>query len=112
MKKVTYLLGLVAAAAAFTGCEEPLVCDEGNKATLTVYNYTACTPDIVVDGDVIVEDLGSTYFFEGGPADSVVIELEEGSHLIKADLPLFTICTERDTTIETMCGGNYTWNFQ
>ena len=111
MKKVTFLLGLMAAAAAFTGCEEPLVCDEGNKATLTVYNYTACTPDIVVDGDVIVEDLGAT-FIEGVPGDSVVIELEEGSYLIKADLPLITLCTERDTTIETMCGGNYTWNFQ
>ncbi|MDG1674146.1 MAG: hypothetical protein P8H88_01745 [Flavobacteriales bacterium] len=111
MKKVTYLLGFVAAAAAFTGCEEPLVCDEGNKATLTVYNYTACTPDIVVDGDVVAEDLGAT-FITGVPGDSVVIELEEGSYLIKADLPFITLCTERDTTIETMCGGNYTWNFQ
>ena len=67
----------MAAAAAFTGCEEPLACDEGNKATLTVYNYTACTPDIVVDGDVIAEDLGAT-FIEGVAGDSVVIELDNG----------------------------------
>lgn len=111
MKNISFFAGLVAAAAALTGCEEPLLCDEGNKATLTVYNYTACTPNILVDGDVVAEDLGAT-FITGVPGDSVVIELEEGSYLIKADLPLITLCTERDTTIETMCGGNYIWNFE
>ena len=112
MKKVTFLLGFVAAAAAFTGCEEPLACEEGNKATLTVYNYTACTPTIEVDGDVVPggEDLTAT-FLEGVPGDSVVIELDEGTYNVSAELSFITLCTERDTTIETMCGGNYTWNF-
>ena len=112
MKKVTFLLGFVAAAAAFTGCEEPLACEEGNKATLTVYNYTACTPTVEVDGDVVPggEDLDATLFVDI-PGDSVVIELDEGTYNVSAELSLITLCTERDTTIETMCGGNYTWNF-
>ena len=112
MKKVTFLLGFVAAAAAFTGCEEPLACEEGNKATLTVYNYTACTPTIEVDGDVVPggEDLNATFLVDV-PGDSVVIELDEGTYNVSAELSFITLCTERDTTIETMCGGNYTWNF-
>ena len=44
MKKATFILGMVAVAAAFTGCEEPLACEEGNKATLTVYNNTLAPP--------------------------------------------------------------------
>ena len=44
MKKTTFILALVAGLVAFTGCgEDPVACEEGNKATLTVYNYTACT---------------------------------------------------------------------
>lgn len=111
MKKVTFLLGFVAAAAAFTGCEEPLACEEGNKATLTVYNYTACTPNIEVDGEVVATDLAAT-FIEDVPGDSVTVELDAGTYTIKADLPLITLCTEQSTTIETMCGGNYTWEFR
>ena len=111
MKKATFLLGIVAAAGAFTGCEEPLACEEGNKATLTVYNYTACTPNIEVDGEVVAIDLGAT-FIEDVPGDSVTVELDAGTYTIKADLPLITLCTEQTTTIETMCGGNYTWEFR
>ena len=112
MKKAIFLLGFVAAAAAFTGCEQPLECEEGNKATLTVYNYTACTPTIEVDGDVVPggEDLDATFLVDV-PGDSVVIELDEGTYNVSAELSFITLCTERDTTIETMCGGNYTWNF-
>ena len=112
MKKAIFLLGFVAAAAAFTGCEQPLECEEGNKATLTVYNYTACTPTIEVDGDVVPggEDLNATFLVDV-PGDSVVIELNEGTYNVSAELSFITLCTERDTTIETMCGGNYTWNF-
>ena len=44
MKKSLFPLAMAIAAIAFTGCEEPIACDEGNKATLTVYNYTICTP--------------------------------------------------------------------
>ena len=49
--------------AAFTGCEEPLACEEGNKATLTVYNYTACTLEV---GDVVPggEDLNATFLVD------------------------------------------------
>ncbi|MDA0946664.1 MAG: hypothetical protein RLZZ314_1149 [Bacteroidota bacterium] len=111
MKKFGTMVAFVAAAAAFTGCEEPLSCEEGNKATLTVYNYTACTPNIEVDGEVVAYDLGAT-FIEDVPGDSVVVLLDAGSYTIKADLPLITLCTEQTTTIETECGGTYTWEFR
>ena len=103
MRKVTFILGMVAAAAAFTGCEEPLACEEGNKAILTVYNNTLCTPMIEANGDdmVEIEALGSA-----------VIELDAGTYDIYADLALITACVEADTTIETVCGGEYTWTFE
>ena len=96
MKKGTFILGMVAAAGAFTGCEEPLTCEEGNKATLTVYNNTLCTPMIKANGDdmVEIEALGSA-----------VIELDAGTYDIDADLALISACVETDTTIETVCGG-------
>ena len=55
---------------------------EGNKATLTVYNYTACTPTIEVDG-VVVEDMTAT--IEGVAGDSIVIELDAGTYDISAE---------------------------
>ena len=96
MKKGTFILGMVAAAGAFTGCEEPLTCEEGNKDTLTVYNNTLCTPMIEANGDdmVEIEALGSA-----------VIELDAGTYDIDADLALISACVETDTTIETVCGG-------
>ena len=36
MKNIFLPLCLVAGAAAFTGCEKPVACEEGNKATLTI----------------------------------------------------------------------------
>ena len=46
MKNIFLPLCLVAGAAAFTGCEKPVACEEGNKATLTITNYTVCTPTL------------------------------------------------------------------
>ena len=94
---------MVAAAGAFTGCEEPLACEEGNKATLTINNNTLCTPMIEANGDdmVEIEALGSA-----------VIELYAGTYDIDADLALISACVETETTIETVCGGEYTWTFE
>ena len=99
MKKFGIFLGLTALAAAFTGCEEPLECDV--KATLWVVNYTVCTPNIEVEGDVVAYDLGYD--------DSVSVELNEGTYDIVADLPLITLCTEQSTTINSVCGETYRW---
>ena len=108
MKNIFLPLCLVAGAAAFTGCEKPLECDNGNKAMLTVVNYTDCTPNIEVDGDVVAIDLGAN-ILEDAPGDSVTVELDAGTYTIKADLPLLTLCTEQTTNIETTCGGTYRW---
>ena len=109
MKNIFLPLCLVAGAATFTGCEKPVACEEGNKATLTITNLTVCTPDIKVNGDVEVSNFGDNTIDAYGT--TVVIELDEGTYDIKGDLPLITACTERDTTIEAVCGGVYTWNF-
>ena len=109
MKNIPLPLCLVAGAAAFTGCEKPIACEEGNKATLTITNLTVCTPDIKINGDIEVEDFGDNSPDAWGT--TVVIELDEGTYDIEAKLPFATICSERDTTIETVCGGEYTWNF-
>ena len=111
MKKSLFPLAMAIAAIAFTGCEEPITCDEGNKAILTVYNYTICTPTIEVDGDVVAEDLTGT-LLEDVPGDSVVIELDEGSYTISAELSFISACTEDETTIDAVCGGTYTWEFR
>lgn len=111
MKKSLFPLAMAFAAIAFIGCEEPITCDEGNKAILTVYNYTICTPTIEVDGDVVAEDLTATLVVDV-PGDSVVIELDEGSHTISAELSLFTFCQEKDTTFDASCGESYTWEFR
>ena len=62
---------------------------KATKPSLTVYNYTICTPTIEVDGDVVAEDLTAT-LLEDVPGDSVVIELDEGSlhHFCRALLHL------------------------
>ena len=75
---------------------------------LTVVNYTDCTPNIEVDGDVVAIDLGAN-ILEDAPGDSVTVELDAGTYTIKADLPLITLCTEQTTNIETTCGGTYRW---
>jgi hypothetical protein len=111
MKKSLFPLAMTIAAFAVTGCEEPITCDEGNKAVLTVYNYTICTPTIEVDGDVVAEDLTAT-LLEDVPGDSVVIELDEGSHTISAELSFISFCEEDETTIDAVCGGIYTWEFR
>ena len=112
MKKSFFPLAIAITAIAFTGCEEPIIaCDDGNKAILTVYNYTICTPTIEVDGDVVAEDLTAT-LLEDVPGDSVVIELDEGSYTISAELSFISLCDEDETTIDAVCGGTYTWEFR
>ena len=101
MNKFSIFLGLAAFAAALTGCDKPIECDV--KAELWVYNSTVCTPTFEVNGDDMVIDLAF--------GDSALIDLDEGTYDIKADLSFISVCTERDTTIESVCGESYTWTF-
>ena len=101
MNKFSMFLGLAALAADLTGCDKPIECDV--KALLWVYNSTVCTPTFEVNGDDMVIDLAF--------GDSALIDLDEGTYDIKADLSFISICTERDTTIESVCGESYTWTF-
>ena len=41
-----------------------------------------------------------------------MIELESGTYDIYADLAFIFVCVEVDITIETVCGGKYTWIFE
>lgn len=95
--------GLADFAAALTGGDKPIECDV--KAGLWVYNFTTCTRTYEVNGDDMDMVLDLVF------GDLNLIELDEGTHDIKADLPLFTLCSERDTTIESVCGESCTWTF-
>ena len=91
------------------GSCEPIPCPEDNQATLTITNLTFCTPDIRINGEVVIVDFGDT---PTGPYGAVAeVELEEGTNIIQADLPLLTVCLEQDTTIEAVCGEGYSWEF-
>ena len=91
------------------GSCDPIPCPQGQEATLTITNLTVCTPDIRVNGEVVIFDFGNT---PTGPYGAVAeLELGEGTNIIQADLTLITLCLERDTTLEAVCGEEYTWNF-
>jgi hypothetical protein len=92
------------------GSCELTLCAQNNKSFLTVVNYTACTPDIFVN-DSLVADLGATFIVDV-PGGSTTVELDEGEYTIRAELPFITLCTERDTVINTICGGVYLWEFR
>ena len=91
------------------GSCDPIPCADDNQATLTITNLTPCTPDIEVNGEVVIFTFGENTIDAYGTV--AVIELGEGTNYIDAELPLITACVERDTTIEAVCGEEYTWNF-
>ena len=91
------------------GSCDPIPCADDNQATLTITNLTVCTPDIEVNGEVVIFTFGENTIDAYGTV--AVIELGEGTNYIDAELPLLTSCTERDTTFEAVCGQEYTWNF-
>ena len=93
MNKFSMFLGLAAFAAALTGCDKPIECDV--KAELWVYNSTVCTPTFEVNGDDMVIDLAF--------GDSALIELDEGTYDIKADLSLFSLFAQSATRPLSLC---------
>ena len=72
------------------------VCDEGNKAVITIYNTSPCTPDVSVGGDEIATDMGIL--------STQSVEVDAGDIDIEFSLALFTLCTALDTTVTVACG--------
>ncbi len=97
MNKST-LFGMFAACALFASCDDGVteVCDEGNKAVITIYNNSLCTPDVSVGGDDIATDMGIL--------STQSVEVDAGDIDIEFSLALFTLCTALDTTVTVACG--------
>ena len=97
MNKST-LLGMFAACTLFASCDDGVteVCDEGNKAVITVYNNSLCSPDVSVGGDEIATDMGIL--------STQSVEVDAGDIDIEFSLALFTFCTALDTTVTVACG--------
>lgn len=97
---------LAAATLLFVSCDSAIteVCDEGNKAVITVYNNSLCTPDVSVNGDEIASDLGIL--------DEVSVEVDAGTHDVSTSLSLFTLCTALDWDVEVACGDTVLLTFE
>ena len=97
MNKST-LFGMFAACALFASCDDGVteVCDEGNKAVITVYNNSICTPDVSVGGDDIAIDMGVLA--------TQSVEVDAGDIDIEFDLAFISLCTALDTTVTVACG--------
>ena len=91
------LFGLVALLVIFTGCEDDTVaCDEGNKAVITIYNNSLCTPDVSVGGDDVASDMGIL--------STETVEVDAGTLDIEFDLAFISLCTALDTSVTVACG--------
>ncbi len=105
MSKIHWF-GIASACFLLASCENfaTEVCDEGNKAVITVLNNSLCTPDVSVNGDEIASDLGVL--------EQVSVEVNAGTHDVTTDLSLFTICTPLDWEVELACGDTVHLTFE
>ena len=95
--KLRNFFGIFAAFVLITGCDDNTeACDEGNKAVITIYNNSLCTPDVSVGGDEIATDMGILA--------TQSVEVDAGDIDIEFSLALFTLCTALDTTVTVACG--------
>lgn len=95
--KLLNLFGIAAAFLLVTGCSDNTeACDEGNKAVITVFNNSLCTPDVSVGGDQIASDLGVL--------STQSVEVDAGDIDIEFDLAFISLCTAMDTTVTVACG--------
>ena len=97
MNKST-LLGMFAACALFASCDDGVteVCDEGNKAVITIYNNSLCAPDVSIAGDDVVSDMGIL--------STETVEVDAGDVDIEFNLAFISLCTALDTTVTVACG--------
>lgn len=95
--KIQNLLGLMAALVLVTGCDDSTeACDEGNKAVITIFNNSLCTPDVSVGGDEIAADMGILA--------TQSVEVDAGTIDIEFDLAFISLCTALDTSVTVACG--------
>ena len=104
--KIRNFAVLLTAFALMTGCDDGVteVCDDGNKAVITIYNNSLCTPDISVGGDLVASDLGTF--------DEVSVEVDAGTYDVTTNLSLFTTCTELEWTADVACGDSVLFTFE
>ena len=95
--KFQNLLGLMAALVLVTGCDDNTeACDEGNKAVITIFNNSLCTPDVSVGGDEIAADMGILA--------TQSVEVDAGTIDIEFELAFISLCTALDTSVTVACG--------
>lgn len=86
------------AAVLVLGCNDDFnVCDD--KATIWIVNNTICTPDIRVNGDLLITDLA--------PLDSMEFLADEGTQKIQSNMAFISLCVDREEDISTLCGEEY-----
>ena len=78
-----------------------------NQATLTITNLTFCTPDIRINGEVVIVDFGDT---PTGPYSAVLRLNSKREPHHSGDLPLLTVCLEQDNHRSGLRRG-YSWEF-
>lgn len=95
--KVQNLFGLLAALVLVTGCDDNTeACDDGNKAVITIFNNSLCTPDVSIGGDEEVSDMGVL--------STETIEVDAGTIDVEFDLSFISLCTALDTSVTVTCG--------
>ena len=91
------LLGRLAALVLVTGCSEELeTCDDGNKAVITIFNNSLCTPDVSVGGDDVASDMGIL--------STETVEVDAGTMDVEFNLAFISLCTALDTSVTVSCG--------
>ena len=83
---------------AMTSCQEDLV-ECNDKAIIWIVNKTVCTPDIEVNGDLLVGDMAIL--------DSISFEADAGIYDIEAKMAFISACEDQSVKLETDCGLSY-----
>jgi hypothetical protein len=83
---------------AMTSCQDDLV-ECNDKAIIWIVNKTICTPDIEVNGDLLVGDMAIL--------DSISFEADAGIYDIEAKMAFISACENQSVTLDTDCGLSY-----
>lgn len=97
MKSSSTFAGLFAALNLFalTACQDNILeCED--KATIWIVNETVCTPDVEINGDLIIADLAAF--------DSVSFSANEGTYDIDAKMAFISACDDLSESLVTECG--------
>lgn len=100
MKLSSTFVGLFAALnlIALTACQDNILeCED--KATIWIVNETVCTPDVEINGDLIIADLAAF--------DSVSFSANEGTYDIDAKMAFISACEDLSESLVTECGQMY-----